>query len=199
MTKITGEALERASRVRLLIADVDGVMTDGRLYYGDEGEVFKAFDVKDGLGIRLAQRAGIEVGVITGRRSRIVAERAGELDLQEVHQRIHDKAACLNEILDRRGIDAQSVGFIGDDLIDLPAMRIAGFSAAPPDAVPEVVTDVDYVTRRSGGRGCLREVIDLILQTSGKWDSVVAPFLERSGRPGRPVGAGRGNGVERRN
>ena len=178
MTKISADALERASRVRLLIADVDGVMTDGRLYYGDDGEVMKAFDVKDGLGIRLAQRAGIEIGLITGRRSRIVAERATELDLQEVHQGIHDKGRLLEELLDRREIDPQHVGFIGDDLIDMPAIRIAGFSAAPSDAVPEVVAAVDYVTGRSGGRGCLREVIDLLLQTSGAWDRVVEPFLE---------------------
>lgn len=171
------ELTASCERVRLIVLDVDGVLTDGRLYYGDSGELFKAFFTTDGLGIRLAQRAGIAFAIITGRRSKIVAERASELDIEHVHQGIHDKSGALDEVLSAAGVTAEEACFIGDDIIDLPAMRRVGLSAAPSDAVAEVREYVDYVAGCAGGRGAVREVIELVLKRSGRWQQAAGIFL----------------------
>ena len=167
----------KAAKIELVVLDVDGVLTDGRLFYGDEGELFKAFFTVDGLGIKLAQRVGIHFAIITGRKSKIVAERARELGIESVHQGIHDKAAALDEVLARFDLQPEAACFIGDDIIDWPAMRRVGMTAAPADAVPDIRERVDYVAERKGGRGAVREVIDLLLKASGRWQQATELFL----------------------
>lgn len=174
---LTEDARRRAARIRLIVLDVDGVLTDGRLYYGPDGEALKAFDVRDGHGIKVGQLAGLEFAIVTGRRSGIVAARAEELGIREVHQRIFDKSAMLDEILGRVGIGLEETCFVGDDLIDVPAMRRVGLAAAPADAMPEAREVAQYVTSRAGGRGAVREVIDAVLQAGDRWRQATERWL----------------------
>ena len=159
--------------IRLILLDVDGVLTDGRIQMSSNGEESRSFYVRDGLGIRMGQQAGLTFGIVSGRESRVVTQRASELAIVEVHQHVLDKAERFREIVRRLDIPAETVGFIGDDLIDVPAMRLAGFAAAPADAALETREAAHYVTEREGGRGAVREVVDLVLRASGMWDSAV--------------------------
>ena len=151
-------------RIRLLLLDVDGVMTDGGLYYSSKGEVMKQFNSKDGYGIVKLQRMGVKAGIITGRVSEIVVRRARELGIQDVYQNQEDKIEAYRDITTRLGLADNEVAYLGDDEPDLPVLRIVGFSAAPADAAPAVVKEVAYVCRAEGGHGAVREVVDLILQ-----------------------------------
>lgn len=172
---------QKLSAIQLLLLDVDGVMTDGRIIYDNQGNEFKAFDVKDGHGLKLLQRAGIAVGIITGRRSEVVCRRAEELGIELVRQGAKRKLAPYLEILQQQKLRDDQVAYVGDDVIDLPILRRVGFSATVADAVPEVIQRVDYVTRRNGGRGAVREVCDLLLKACGKWDEVTARYFEPEG------------------
>jgi 3-deoxy-D-manno-octulosonate 8-phosphate phosphatase (KDO 8-P phosphatase) len=172
------ELIERAGRVRLVLTDVDGVLTDGTILAGVDDDESRRFNARDGLGIRLGQRAGLTFGIVSGRRSRAVAARAAELDMPEVHQGVIDKVGCLQGILERIAVEADEVCFIGDDLIDLPIMRRVGLSAAPADAVDEVREAAHVVTGAAGGRGAMRELVELLLRSSGKWQEVTQPFFE---------------------
>lgn len=155
---------ERLRRIKLLLLDVDGVLTDGGVYYSNSGEELKKFNIQDGLGIVKLQRSGVRVGLITGRVSKIVERRAAELGITEVHQNLDDKAGAFEEICRRLGVREDEVAYIGDDEPDLPVLRRVGFSAAPKDAVASVAKSVQYLCRRVGGHGAVREVIDLILE-----------------------------------
>jgi 3-deoxy-D-manno-octulosonate 8-phosphate phosphatase (KDO 8-P phosphatase) len=150
-------------KIRLLLLDVDGVMTDGGIYFSESGDELKKFNIQDGYGIVKLQRAGITAGIITGRVSKIVARRAADLGITEVHQNLHDKRAAFDAILTKTGLTPEQVAYIGDDEFDLPVLTVVGFSAAPADAVPAVCKQVDYVCKREGGRGAVREVIELLL------------------------------------
>lgn len=172
------ETTRRAGRVRLVLLDVDGVLTDGRIHVGSNGEDGRAFHSRDGLGVRLGQSGGLVFGIISGRRSQAVTNRAAELDIEEVHQGIHDKIACLDAIQARLGVTDDATCFVGDDIIDVPVMRRVGLAAAPADAAPVAREAADVVTAASGGRGAVREVVDLLLQASGKWKEVTDRFLE---------------------
>ena len=172
------ELLARAGRVRLVLLDVDGVLTDGRLYFGAAGDEGRSFHSRDGVGVKLGQRAGLSFGLISGRRSAAVASRAAELEIHEVHQGVRDKAACLTTILERLAMAPEAVCFVGDDLVDVPVMRRVGLAAAPGDAAPEAREVADYVTQAGGGRGAVREVVDLLLRASGRWQDVTQGFLE---------------------
>jgi 3-deoxy-D-manno-octulosonate 8-phosphate phosphatase (KDO 8-P phosphatase) len=172
------DVLLRASRIRLLILDVDGVLTDGRLYRMSEGTEARAFHVRDGLGIRLGQRGGIEFAILSGRRSSVVDDRARELGITEVHQGADDKGAVFRQIADRRGLPLECVGFMGDDVVDVPAMRQAGLAVAPADAGPEALAAAHWTTRCQGGAGAVREVVDLLLRAQGSWERVAGRFLE---------------------
>ena len=153
-------------RLRFLLFDVDGVLTDGRLYYlGDEVAV--AFDVKDGLAVKRAREAGLAVGFLSARESAAVARRALDLGLDEVLLGRRDKAAAFADLLERRGLQASEVAYVGDDLVDLPVLRAAGLSAAPADAVQEVRDNVDLVLDAQGGRGAARELVDRIVDALG--------------------------------
>ncbi len=172
------EILKRARKIELLLLDVDGVLTDGRLTMSNEGAELKSFHARDGLGIRMAQRGGIMIGLISGRESRVVADRAEELYITEVHQRIYDKLEKFREILQRLKLQPEQVCFMGDDLVDIPVLRAVGLAAAPADAIEQVLSTAHYITGRNGGAGCVRELVDILLQATGKWDKVTSRFLE---------------------
>jgi len=155
----------RASRIRLLVLDVDGVLTDGVLVYGPSGEEIKRFHVRDGLAVQSARRAGVEVAVVSGRASAAVTRRMSELGIVEVHQGIADKAATLRALLGRLGVKAEETAVMGDDLPDLPVMKIAGLALAPSDAAPEVKRAAGWVSRSPGGHGAVREAVEMLLRT----------------------------------
>jgi 3-deoxy-D-manno-octulosonate 8-phosphate phosphatase (KDO 8-P phosphatase) len=168
---------ERLRRIRLLLLDVDGVLTDGRIIYDARGIETKAFDVKDGHGLKLLQRSGIQVGIITGRSSDVVNVRARELGIDIVYQGAKDKLLPFEEILQNLQLAADEVAYMGDDLPDLPVLRRVGWAAAPADAVGEIKPYVHYVTSRPGGRGAVREVCDLLLQEGGHWSALTSRYF----------------------
>ena len=164
-------------QIRLLLLDVDGVMTDGRIIFDSNGVESKFFNVKDGHGIKMLQRAGIEVGIISGRESKVVANRAAELGIERVFQKAIDKLSPYLRILADTGLSDDEVAFIGDDLIDIPVLKRVGFAAAPADAVAEVLPFTHFVTRNSGGWGAVREVSDMLLKAQGKWGELTARYF----------------------
>lgn len=167
----------RLRKIRLLILDVDGVMTDGRIIYDSNGVESKFFNVKDGHGIKLLQRSGVEVAIISGRESQVVTNRAAELGIRLVYQKSLDKLTPFAKILSETGLTEEEIGFIGDDLIDIPVLRRVGFAAAPADAVSEVLPYVHYVSGKGGGWGAVREICDLILKAQGKWEEVTKRYV----------------------
>ncbi len=175
MTSHPADLIARAARVRLACFDVDGTLTDGRLYYGAQGEA-KAFSVLDGFGMRLLEDHGIRVAIISARRGDIVAARARDLRIEHVHVGVHDKAACLREIAAGLGLAPDAASHMGDDLNDLPAMAVAGLAAAPANAHPWVADRVHFRTRAGGGEGAARELCDLILEAHGLRAAVLAGF-----------------------
>lgn len=168
---------ERLRRIRLLLLDVDGVMTDGRIIYDDRGCELKAFDVKDGHGIKMLQRAGIEVGIITGRQSQVVDIRARELGIEILYQGVKDKLVPYREILLTRGLRDEEIAYVGDDVVDLPILRRVGFAATVADAVTEIRPYVHHVASRRGGRGAVREICDLLLKGSGRWEEALRRYF----------------------
>jgi 3-deoxy-D-manno-octulosonate 8-phosphate phosphatase (KDO 8-P phosphatase) len=173
----------RLEKVRVLVLDVDGVLTDGSLVYSATGELVKQFSVRDGLGVRLLLNAGIEVAVITGRRSEAVATRCRELGVREdlVYQGSRDKQEQLDELEGLLGLADEAVAAMGDDLPDLPMLARAGFAACPADAAPEVAAACHLSCRAGGGRGAVREVAELLLKAQGRWEEQIGRW--RSGRP----------------
>lgn len=170
----------RARGISWLICDVDGVLTDGTLYLSKTEELFKGFSVKDGLGLQLARRAGLGVGILSLRSSDIVAARARELGIEEILQGCPDKKAAFEALLERRQILSSQVAYIGDDLPDLPILLCCGLAAAPPDAAEDVLHRVHYVTRARAGAGAVRELVERILRSRGVWQEVLDAFLEES-------------------
>jgi 3-deoxy-D-manno-octulosonate 8-phosphate phosphatase (KDO 8-P phosphatase) len=167
---------QRAARLTWLLFDVDGVLTDGRLVFGASGEEWKVFEVRDGLGLKLAQRAGLKVGLLTGRENAALAFRARELGLDTLLMDRTDKGPAFLQFLDRNGVRPEQVAYLGDDLVDLPVITRCGLSFAPLDAVAEVRERVDRVLTLRGGRGVAREMIEVVLRARGDWERVVAPF-----------------------
>lgn len=167
---------EQLAHIKLLILDVDGVMTDGRIIYDANGTESKFFNVKDGHGIKMVQRAGITVAIISGRQSQVVELRARELGIDNVYQGALDKLGPFQEILATTGLDASQVAFMGDDVIDLPIIRRVGFAAAPRDAVDEVLDAVHFTARNRGGWGAVRELCDLLLKGIGRWDEITSRY-----------------------
>lgn len=154
---------ERFKKIKLLLLDVDGVLTDGRLYYGPNGEEIKAFFVRDGYGLKLWHEAGFRSGIISGRDSDIVSFRAAELDMSFVYQGNDDKIAALEDLVAEAGISADEIAFVGDDTLDIPVFERVGLAVAVADAHPDVRSATHYVTKTAGGQGAIREVIDLLL------------------------------------
>ena len=171
LSNIAADIVARAAKIRLAVFDVDGTLTDGRLWYGADGHETKVFHVHDGLGLKQLQAHGVQVALITARISHTVALRAQELDITHVYQGQKDKRHCLQELLDALHLVPEQVAFIGDDLPDLAPMRIAGLAVAVANAHPWIVEQAHWQTRQSGGKGAAREVCDLILQAQGKSDA----------------------------
>ncbi len=155
-------------RIRLFATDVDGVLTDAGMYYSESGDEWKKFDTRDGMGIKLLQRAGLVTAVITMENTKLVARRAEKLAIPEVHQGVLNKVSVLRSMATRHRLTLDQVAYIGDDVNDLEALQVVGFSAAPADAIPSVLKVVDYVCKKKGGEGAVREVADLILAAQGK-------------------------------
>lgn len=169
---------EKAGKVGLVLLDADGVLTDGSIVAFADGNEARAFSSRDGLGIRLGQRAGLAFGVVSGRISRVVSRRAEELGFVVCLEGVEDKAASVASVAERLGYAMEQVCFVGDDLVDLPALRRAGFSAAPADADPRVRDAVDWVAPSGGGRGAVREIVEFVLRARGAWDEATRAFVE---------------------
>ncbi|HKI01716.1 MAG TPA: HAD-IIIA family hydrolase [Thermoanaerobaculia bacterium] len=167
----------RAQALDWLLFDVDGVLTDGLLFYGAHGEQWKTFDVRDGLGLKLARDAGLKIGILTGRGNAALEARAREIGFDALIQGRHDKDAAFTEFLTQHGAVPERVAYMGDDLLDLPVLRRCGLAFAPADAVAEVRERVHRVVSRPGGRGAVREMCELILRARGHWDELVAHLL----------------------
>jgi YrbI family 3-deoxy-D-manno-octulosonate 8-phosphate phosphatase len=159
-----------------MILDVDGVLTDGRIILDDRGEETKCFHVRDGLGIKMLIRSGVEVVIVTGRQSRVVDLRAAEIGIKGVYQGVEDKGALCDALIRERNLPREAVCCVGDDLPDLALFSRAGFSVAVADASPEVREAADFITRNRGGSGAVREVCEVILKSMGKWDPTPAPL-----------------------
>ena len=170
-------AEEKAARVRLFLVDVDGVLTDGGIVHGSDGVETKRFHVRDGHGIKMLQRGGVRVGIITGRTSEVVDIRARELGVWIVRQGAYDKVAAWREILADTGVPAEETAYVGDDIVDLPLLRAVGFSAAPSDAEPYILEAVHFVSSRPGGHGAVREIVDFLLRSRGSWDAVTSKYF----------------------
>jgi 3-deoxy-D-manno-octulosonate 8-phosphate phosphatase (KDO 8-P phosphatase) len=177
--RLSTQARDRARQVRYLLLDVDGVLTDGRLVFGaaDDAEEIKAFDTKDGVGIRLALEAGLGVGLLTGRVSRVVERRARELGIVDVLQGATPKLPVFQDWCRNSGRSAEEICYVGDDIVDVPILRRVILPAAVADAHDEARRVALLVSERRGGRGAVREIVDLLLRAQGKWEQVVAPIL----------------------
>ena len=167
----------RAANIKLVAFDIDGVMTDGGLHYTDDGHELKTFNVQDGLGVVLLRRAGIKVAIITGRTSNVVNCRAKDLGVEHVFHGVGDKGAVSGQLLEQLGLQWSELAFMGDDLIDLPAMTRCGLAIAPANARPVVKERAHLVTEASGGKGAVREAIEFLLAAQGKLDGAFAPYL----------------------
>lgn len=162
---ITGKvSAHRLRQIRLFATDVDGVLTDAGMYYAESGDEWKKFNTRDGMGIKLLQKAGFITAIVTQERTKIVARRAEKLAIPELHQGVMDKLSLIREMAGRHGLSLSEVAYIGDDVNDLESLRAVGFSAAPADGMPVVCEAVDYVCRKKGGEGAVREIVELLLQ-----------------------------------
>ena len=171
------EILQRAARIRLVVFDVDGVLTDGSLFLGDGGEEYKAFHSRDGHGMAMLKEAGVEIAIITGRTSRVVEHRMAGLGIEHVFQGQRDKLPAFETLLDRLGLEPIQCAYVGDDVVDLPVMRRVGLAIAVQDAHPLVVRHAHWQTPHPGGRGAARDVCELILEARGDLERVMARYL----------------------
>lgn len=162
--------------IKLVVLDVDGTLTDGKLYIDNMGNEMKAFDVKDGLAISQSIKYGIKFAIITGKTSKIVERRGKELGIQEIIQGSWDKVNDLKKILEKYNFTFEETAYIGDDLIDLKPMKLCGFSACPKDAVHEIIEISDYVAEKNGGNGAVREILEKILKEQNLWEEIVKNF-----------------------
>lgn len=174
---ISSEIAQRARRVKLLITDIDGVMTDGRIVYSIYGDELKFFDVTDGFGISLLNRVGIKTVIITAKKSRIVKLRARDLKVTKAYAGFLDKRIPFNDVLKRFKIPAEEICFIGDDLIDVPILKKVGFAVSVPNGMEEVKAVAHHITAKPGGRGAVREICELILKSQDKWDEATSRYF----------------------
>jgi len=172
------EIIERAQKIELLVLDVDGVLTDGRIIYGTYGDELKNFDVNDGLGMYLIRRTGIKCVILTAKGSRVVMKRAKELKVAKVYKDFHYKIEALRKIRKKFRVKDEAICFVGDDLIDIPVLKRVGLAVCPPNATEDVKQFVQLITKKNGGHGAVREVCDLLMKAQGKWDSVMARYYE---------------------
>jgi len=169
--------INKLKRIKLLLLDVDGVLTDGSIIYNDNGVETKIFNVKDGLGIRLLMEAGIQVGIVTGRTSKALYHRCTNLGISLLFDGVHEKTSVLELISEQTGLQAEEIAFVGDDLPDLPLLKRVGFSIAVADAYETIIENVDMTTSAKGGAGAVREVCEAILKAQGFWNKILEKFL----------------------
>jgi len=181
--KLNAGLLSRIRLVKCLLLDVDGVMTDGKLYVGANGFEAKAFDIRDGTGVKLAQAAGLAVGFVSARPSEPTIRRARELGVDWLIQDPRDKGVTVRELQQKGGMRREQVCFVGDDLLDLPAFKAVGFPVAVADAADDVKAAAAIVTHAKGGNGAVREVVELIIRTQGLWQVALKKYLQRSSSP----------------
>jgi 3-deoxy-D-manno-octulosonate 8-phosphate phosphatase (KDO 8-P phosphatase) len=174
---------ERAARIRLLLFDVDGVLTDGRILVHSDGSESKEFHIRDGAAMVWAQRAGLTIGLLSARSSAATVQRAAQLAIRLVIQGVPSKLTAYEQILRDHGLDDAAVGYMGDDLLDLPILARVGLAGAPADAAAEVIEQAHWVSTTPGGRGAVRECIEMVLRAQGKWDAILAGY----GRPPAPA------------
>ncbi len=174
---VSENTLSKARRLKLMAFDVDGVLTDGSLFYTDEGVEIKAFNVLDGLGMLMLKKSGIQVAIITGRKARCVEARMKDLGIDLLYQGVENKSETLQSLLDQLGLSAAEAGYMGDDVVDLGILSACGFSATPANGHPRVKPQVDFITELAGGKGAAREVCEFILAAQGKLDACLAPHL----------------------
>ncbi len=173
---LTPEVLARAARVTALVLDVDGVLSDGRIIYDEFGDELKCFDVQDGSRLILWHRAGLKSAIITARKAKLIKRRAKEMLIDFLAQHALQKLSAFERFLTRYRLTAEQVCAVGDDLMDLPILRRAGLAVAVPNAVDEIKAVSHYVTTRAGGKGAVREIVDLILKAKGLWDEAIRPY-----------------------
>ncbi|MFW8564941.1 KdsC family phosphatase [Orrella sp. 11846] len=181
LARISEAVVQRAAAVRLMVFDVDGVLTDGSLLYADQGELLKRFHVHDGLGLKMLAGNGVRVALLTARQGPIVAMRAAELGIGDVIQGSRDKGEALQTLANDAGIGLESVGYMGDDIVDLPALQRAGFAVSVPDAPVYISQSVHWVTTRSGGHGAVRECCDVILAAQHRLGAKLQPGIRLPG------------------
>lgn len=172
------DALDKAKKIRLIIFDVDGTLTDGGIYIGERGELFKAFNCRDGFGITAANKCGLKTAIITGRNSVITANRARELGIAAVKQGQENKRNAYKELKAEFNLTDEEIAYVGDDIIDLPVFVQVGFAAAVGDADIEIKNRADFIADKFGGKGAAREVIEFILKAQGKWSEVVKKYSQ---------------------
>ena len=167
---------QRARAVRMIVFDVDGVLTDGSLFYGDDGQEYKAFNSRDGHGIKMLRASGVEPAIITGRTSQVVLFRARNLGIEHLYQGADDKLVAFGQLLANVNLVPEQIAYMGDDVVDLPVLRRCGLALTVPDAPPEVMARSHYVTRAGAGRGAAREVCELIMRAQGTWAGQLALY-----------------------
>jgi len=176
--QMTTDVLVRAQKIKLFILDIDGVMTDGRIVYGNYGDELKFFDVQDGFGVLLARKAGLKVAIITAKGSKVVKMRAKELNIDALYQNSIDKLKAFKKLLKKIRVAEEEVCFMGDDLVDIPVLKKVGLAVAVPNAVSEVKMHAHMITARTGGRGAVREVCDFLIKSQGKWEEATSKYLQ---------------------
>lgn len=177
---INEDLIRRLQNIKLLILDVDGVMTDGGLTIGDDGQEYKTFHAHDGLGMKLLKASGVSLAIITGRTSNVVKKRAESTGVAHFYQGAEDKLEAFRDLMQSSGLQAEQCAFMGDDVVDLPPMLQCGLAIAVPDSPLLLLERVHYVTRKAGGRGAVREVCELIMQAQGSFDAQMAQFLTQA-------------------
>jgi len=177
MMKFREEAKSAAKRLKLMAFDVDGVLTEGLLYYTDSGIEIKAFNGHDGVGLRMLQRAGISLAIITGRNSLCVEKRMKDLDIEHVFQGIDNKLEVMQSLLSKLGLSPDEAGYMGDDIVDLQVLDVCGFAAAPADCQERVKNYVQVISSKGGGRGAVREICEFILDARGDLEAALLPYL----------------------
>lgn len=177
---LSPEQRARFERIKLLVLDVDGVMTNGGLMLSDDGKEYKVFHAHDGLGMKLLKSTGVELAIITGRTSQVVSQRAESTGVSHLFQGAEDKLSAWQSLIHKTGVQAQEAAFIGDDVVDLPPMLQSGLAIAVPASPEMVLQHAHYVTQRSGGNGAVREVCELIMQAQGTFEKTMQPFLTQA-------------------
>lgn len=168
-----------AEQIKLIIFDVDGVLTEGHIIFGQDGEALKAFHCQDGMGISLAHKAGLKTAIITGRESQIVYRRASELKIGDIHQGATDKVTALYKLMEKHSLALEQIAYVGDDINDLPVMVQVGLPCAVANAVSEVKAVARYISACSGGNGAVRDIIEYILKSQNGWDKIIAEYMQK--------------------